>query len=391
MTSDFPRLIGISGPLQGQILTVDENGVRPSEDCVVRLFDGRVVACSVHDGRENPWSLVDHNARIEVGRSEFRLEHPEFDPEVVLGMFEVSDDEMESFFLGLVMEKIERSVAAAVLLDDWSPGETASATFLPGFFYPRYGIVNATRRQRVPGVYDETEHVFCARLSDENRYLGSLYVKSLTPAQFRAEERVEITRIAGYLSIYLHNREDVLDLKQISPEREEEEEEQEEEKVTHRISRPAELEVVFEEPAPAYRFGQKEEQPSVEQVPSILENVLGKILHEIFYNIDAAVAAAVCVEIPGRPLHFIRLERGEDFEIDKDVVYRAFILDVEAARNADGRVWAAPIIQGGRRLGVLYVEIEKDIEMDSKALEELLSIADVSNDADFPENLDRFF
>jgi hypothetical protein len=307
-------------------------------------------------------------------------------------MFEVSDAEMESFFLGLVMEKIERPVAAAVLLDDWSPGETASATFLPGFFYPRYGIVNETRRQRAPGVYDETEHVFCARLSDENRYLGALYVKSLTPVPFRADERVEITRIAGYLSIYLHNREDTQDLMRISPEREEEEEEQEEEeKVTHRISRPAELEVVFEEPTPAYRFGQKEEQPSVEQVPSILEHLLGKILHEIFYNIDAAVAAAVCVEIPGNPLHFIRLERGEDFEIDKDVVYRAFILDFDAARNARGTAWAVPIIQNERRLGVVYVEIDKDIEMDSRALEQLLSIADVSNDADFPENLDRFF
>src|SRR5215831_13977229 len=184
MRSDFPRLISISGPLQGQILTVDENGVRPSEECVVRVWDGRVVAFSLHDGRENPWSLLDHNARIEIGSSEFRLEHPEFDPEVVLGIFEFSDAEMESFFLGLVMERIERPVAAAVLLDDWSPGETASATFLPGFFYPRYGIVNETRRLRAPGVYDETEHVFCARLSDENRYLGSLYVKSLTPAPF---------------------------------------------------------------------------------------------------------------------------------------------------------------------------------------------------------------
>src|SRR5215467_9486499 len=112
MRSDLPRLVGISGPLQDQILTVDENGVRLSEDCLVRLCDGRVVAYSLRDGRESPWNLLDHNARIEAGSSEFRLEHPEFDKEIVLGLFEVSDEETESFFLGLVMEKVERPLAA---------------------------------------------------------------------------------------------------------------------------------------------------------------------------------------------------------------------------------------------------------------------------------------
>src|SRR5262249_60770760 len=74
MRSDLPRLVGISGPLQDQILTVDENGVRLSEDCLVRLCDGRVVAYSLRDGPESPWNLLDHNARIEAGSSEFRLE-----------------------------------------------------------------------------------------------------------------------------------------------------------------------------------------------------------------------------------------------------------------------------------------------------------------------------
>jgi hypothetical protein len=392
MTSEVPRLVALSGPLQGQILTVDEDGVCPSEDCVVRLCDGRVVAYSLRDGRESPLCLLDHNASIEAGSSEFRLEHPQFDPEVVLGMFEVSDAEIESFFLGLVLGKIERPVAAAVLLDDWNPGETASATFLPGFFYPRYNIVNETRRKCAPGVYDETENVFCARLSQENRYTGALYVKSLAPAPFRPEERMEITRIAGYLAIYLQNRETWLRMPKNNAEGEEEEEQQiEEEKVTRRISNPAELEVVFEEPAPAYRFGHKEEQPSVEQVPSSLETLFGKILFDIFHNINAAVVAAVCLEIPGRPLHFIRLQRGQDFEIDKDVVYRAFLLNVDAARNAEGSTWAVPIIQRDRRLGVVYVEIDKNIEMDSDLIEELQGIADVSDAHEFPENLDRFF
>ena len=106
------------------------------------------------------------------------------------------------FFFGLLIGKIERPIAAAVLLDNWRPGETASATYLPGFFNPRYAIVDATRRQLAPGVYDETEHVFCARMSVDDRYLGAVYVKSLTPLPFRPEERVEITRIAAYIAIY---------------------------------------------------------------------------------------------------------------------------------------------------------------------------------------------
>jgi hypothetical protein len=259
MTSELPRLIGVSGPLQGQILTLDENGVRPTADCVVRLWDGRVVACGLRDGRESPWCLLDHDARIEIGSSEFRLEHSEFDPQVVFDMFEVEDEDIESFFLGLIMGKLERPIAAAVLLDDWNPGETASATFLPGFFYPRYGIVNETRLRCAPGIYDETENVFCARLSEKNRYVGALYVKSLTPAPFRPEERIEITRVAGYLAMYIEQRESWLN------------------------------------------------------------------------------------------------------------------------------------IQRDRRLGVLYVEIDKEIEMEFDLIGKLQEIADVSDDRDFPENPDRFF
>src|SRR5262249_5691570 len=152
----------------------------------------------------------------------------------------------------------------AVLLDNWRPGETASATYLPGFFNPRYGIVDATRRQFAPGVYDETEHVFCARMSLDNRYVGAVYVKSLTPVSFRAEERVEITRIAAYIAIYLSTKGDVL------PERKR----KEETKPTRRISSPAELEIVFEEFPPAYRFAHYQEQPPIEEVPSTLETLL---------------------------------------------------------------------------------------------------------------------
>ena len=40
---------------------------------------------------------------------------------------------------------------------------------------------------------------------------------------------------------------------------------------------------------------------------------------------------------------------------------------------------------------MVYVEIDTDTNMDSDLIEELQGIADVSDEHDFPENLDRFF
>lgn len=389
-TTTLPSLIALSGPLEGQSFTVDGNGVRVSQDCVVRLIDGRAVAFSVREGQDKPWSLLDHKAKLEGGGSEFAVNHAEFDPETVLGLFpDFPDEEIESFFLGLLMEQIARPVAAAVLLDQWNPGERASATFLPGFFYPRYSIVNDTRRQIVPGVYDETEHVFCARLSHENQYIGALYVKSLTPAPFRPEERAEITRLAGYLSIFLQSRDNSYVSLETKPATGETEGDLE--RRTYRISSPAELEVVFEEMPPAYRFGHKEEQPVIEEVPTTLENLLDRLLARVFSEIDAVVAAAALLEIPQRPLHFIRVQKPQDLEIDKDVVYRALTLDVDAARNVDDTIWALPITHQDEPIGVLYVQIDKDVEVGTDLIEEIQLLADVSKHSDFPENLDRFF
>lgn len=389
-TAAFPKLIALSGPLEGQSFKVDEKGVRVSEDCIVRLRDGRAVAFSVRDGQDKPWRLLDHKARLDGGGSEFTVNHEEFDPDTVLGLFpDFPNEEIESFFLGLLMENIARPVAAAVLLDQWNPGERAFATFLPGFFYPRYNIVNETRRQIVPGIYDEAEQVFCARLSHENQYIGALYVKSLTPAPFRPEERTEITRLAGYLAIHLHNRDDWDRAPKNRPEPEETEEDVE--RRVYRISSPADLEVVFEEMPPAYRFGHKEEQPVIEEVPTTLENLLDKLLGRVFYDIDAVIGAAALLEIPQRPLHFIRVQNPQDFEIDKDVVYRAFTLGVDAARNSDGAVWAVPITRHDEPIGVLYVQLEKKVEMDPDLIEEVQLLADVSNHSEFPQNLDRFF
>jgi hypothetical protein len=380
MTAESPKLIVLSGPMKDQSFAVDENGVRVSEDCIVRLCDGRAVAFSLRDGQEKPWSVLDHDARFESGSAEFRLEHPEVEADAILRMFpDIDDAEIESFFLGVLMGRIERPIAAAVLLDNWKPGETAFATYLPGFFNPRYGIVNETRRQLAAGVYDETEHVFCARVSFDNRYIGAVYVKSLTPVSFRHEERVEITRIAAYIAVYLSIKD--LKLPEAKPQEED----------TRRISSPAELEIVFEEVPPAYRFAHYQEQPSIEQVPSTMEVLLDKVLFGIFDNINTALEGAVLLEIPDRPLHFIRRQRPEDFEIDKDVVHRAFALDVDAARNADGSVWAAPIVGRERRLGVVYVKIDKNRKIDGDLLERLETVASTAAHQAYPENPDPLF
>jgi len=385
--TEFPKLVAVSGPSQGQVLTVDENGARLSEDCVVRLCDGRAVAYSIRDGKNKPWSLLDHKAELEFEGSVFRLDHPEFDPDRFLGLWDVDDDEIEGFFLGLLMGQISRPIAAAVLLDSWNAGEAAFATFLPGFFLPRYTIVNETRRQFAPGVYDETDHVFCARMSKGDRYVGALYVKSLTPVPFDTQERADIARIATYIAFFLDTKADVpADV----PTKEQTKRYDEDGEEAHRISYPAEVDVVFADAAAAYRFAQKKEHSIIEQVPSPLETLLDQVLCGVFHDIEAATAAAVCLEVPGSPLHFIRLQRPDDFEIDKDVVYRAFTRDVHAACNADQSVWAVPIEGSERRLGVLYVKIDPAVKM-KDLIEALQTIASVAVDEDFPENLDRLF
>jgi hypothetical protein len=42
---------------------------------------------------------------------------------------------------------------------------------------------------------------------------------------------------------------------------------------------------------------------------------------------------------------FHRLQQGQDFEIDQDVVHRALMLGVDTARNGQGGAWAVPILQ----------------------------------------------
>src|SRR5713226_1209329 len=106
------QIIALSGPSEGQVFPVDEDGIRLSDDCVVQLCDGRAVAYGRRDGQETPWCLLDHNARIDIGSSEFRLEHPEIDPARVVAMFPAinlhdpgRNDEIQNYFLGVLLER----------------------------------------------------------------------------------------------------------------------------------------------------------------------------------------------------------------------------------------------------------------------------------------------
>ena len=57
----------------------------------------------------------------------------------------------------------------------------------------------------------------------------------------------------------------------------------------------------------------------------------------------------------------------------EDVVHRAFVLDMDTVRQ---RLGCAD--HPAQRLGLVYVEIDKDIEMNSDLIEELQGIADIS-------------
>jgi hypothetical protein len=82
-----PRIVVLSGPSTGQVLPVDETGVRLSEECVVRLHQGRAVAHFGIEGDARPKVLLDHNSRVATGGCDFRLEHFEFDPAHVTAIF----------------------------------------------------------------------------------------------------------------------------------------------------------------------------------------------------------------------------------------------------------------------------------------------------------------
>jgi len=98
-------------------------------------------------GRSRQFFQFGHRAHAhqhwDIGSSEFRLEHPEIDPARVVAMSPAinlhdagRNDEIQNYFLGILLEKIPRPIATAVLLDNWKPGETAFETYFPGLFHP---------------------------------------------------------------------------------------------------------------------------------------------------------------------------------------------------------------------------------------------------------------
>ena len=119
MPLEFPKLIPLSGPLKGQTLAVDEKGVRLSDECIVRLCDGRAVAYSIRDRQERPWSLLDHGARIEIESSEFELEHSEFDPEIVFSQYpDFPDDTPSSTKRGGTLSQVFMTMPSMSFLRD---------------------------------------------------------------------------------------------------------------------------------------------------------------------------------------------------------------------------------------------------------------------------------
>jgi len=120
-------------------------------------------------------------------------------------------------------------------------------------------------------------------------------------------------------------------------------------------------------------------------VPSTLEEMLDSVVFGIFYDIDAAIAGGVCLAVPGRPGHFVRFQRPPDFEIDKQIIYRAFTGNFKSVSNSDGTVCAVPLDGREGKLGVVYMEIEKNAISRRKAARSLRRVASVAAEYTLPD------
>ena len=194
-------------------------------------------------------------------------------------------------------------------------------------------------------------------------------MKCLDAFPLRQHERIEITRIASYISIFLANA-------GTGP--------QENDGVPWNGD-PPQFETVLEDPKPMYRFNHKKQRAVLEQVPSTLEEMLDSVVFGIFYDIDAAIAGGVCLAVPGRPGHFVRFQRPPDFEIDKQIIYQAFTGNFKSVSNSDGTVCAVPLDGPEGKLGVVYMEIEKNAISRRKAARALRRVASVAAKYTLPD------
>jgi hypothetical protein len=91
----------------------------------------------------------------------------------------------------------------SVILNSRGAGLLGYGTYYPELFVVDSDIIDETRSGFLRGISDQTGRVFYAKLSHDDRPVGVLYVCAIGGDPFSRQERIEITRIAGYLSIFL--------------------------------------------------------------------------------------------------------------------------------------------------------------------------------------------
>jgi hypothetical protein len=221
-----PQIRILSGPSAGQVLPVDESGVHLSDEFMVRLHDGRAVAYVGAGEAQERRSLLDHNHRIRAGDCDFRLEHLQFDPARVTQMFpeitpcdplRAHNEDVQKYFVALIRNRIGRRLRVAIILNSRGRGLLGYGTYSPELFVVQSEIIDETERGFLPGISDPAGRVFCAKLSHDDRCLGVLYVGAIGGDSFSQQERIEIARIAGYLSIFLAPFEPPSDADSIEP------------------------------------------------------------------------------------------------------------------------------------------------------------------------------
>jgi hypothetical protein len=162
-----PRIVVLSGPSTGQVLPVEETGVRLSDECVVRLHHGRAVAYFGSDGdagSPRPKVLLDHNSCLTTGGCDFRLEHFEFDSAHVTALFpgiEPRDpfdpdfrktEEMKFHLIKDLCGRMKRNLQVAIILKTRPRGMLGFGSYYPGLFIVEQDIVDAVQEGFLPGM-----------------------------------------------------------------------------------------------------------------------------------------------------------------------------------------------------------------------------------------------
>jgi hypothetical protein len=380
-----PQIVGLSGPSAGSVIPVDEVGVRLSDEFVARLHDGRAVAYIGVGKAGRPRCLLDHNAQIRTGGWDYRFEHFEIDPARVTGMFPeikpcdpTQSEDVQKYFIDLICRRFSPRLRVAIIPGD---GRTGRATLHPEAFpfFADFEIIDQTQREFMPAHYDQARNILCVKLSNDDRCLGVLYVQGLESTLFSREDRIEITRIASYISTFFASfrpprRKDPRLVVLSGPD---------EGKVIPLAANPVEFGPAgLDDPEPMYRIEMTDRGPVLRTDPKTMERRQKHILALIFQKIPAATKAAVCMAEGNRTGEFSSIRYPGVFEIDAEVLYRAFFWKLGMASNEEGTICAAaimdpndPLLAQENRLGVLYMESRNDADPDPSQLMTLEDIA----------------